>query len=95
MVTLNNIEALRPTAAPTSGTSARRTPPAAETPQDEVSFSAESRAAAEIAKLLEATRESEVRRERVEEAKQNIREGAYRLQSVVTSVAARVAGAIA
>ncbi|MBI1319389.1 MAG: hypothetical protein GC168_10655 [Candidatus Hydrogenedens sp.] len=95
MVTLSNIEALRPTTAPASGSSLRRTDTPPEAPQDAASFSPESRAASELAKLLEQARQSEVRQQRVEEAKQNIREGTYKLQSVVTSVAARVAGAIA
>jgi len=58
---------------------------------DRVSISAEAVRAAEAARLAaEAESQNNVRTEAIEAARQRLQEGAYRLQSVVLQVAARV-----
>ena len=62
-------------------------------PHDEVQFSSDARRAEEISRLVaQVNGQSVVRAERVAEAKRDIEQGAYRLQSVVLQVAARVSG---
>lgn len=56
---------------------------------DRVSISSEAKGAAEAARLAAAAAE-EVRAKAVEEARRNIEQGTYRLQSVVRLVAARI-----
>ncbi|MBM3288848.1 MAG: flagellar biosynthesis anti-sigma factor FlgM [Candidatus Hydrogenedentes bacterium] len=56
---------------------------------DQVSFSAEAKGAAEASRLA-ASAADELRTQAVEEARRNIEQGAYKLQSVVRLVAARV-----
>ena len=56
---------------------------------DRVSISSEAKGAAEAARLAASTAD-EIRSKAVEEARQNIERGAYRLQSVVQIVAARI-----
>lgn len=58
-------------------------------PLDHVSISAEAKGAAEAARMAAAAAE-EVRAKAVEEARRNIEQGTYRLQSVVRLVAARI-----
>lgn len=59
--------------------------------QDGVEFSAQaSRAAAVQNAVQAASNQSEIREQRVAEAKDRIEQGAYRLQEVVLQVAARV-----
>lgn len=57
---------------------------------DRVSISSEAQDAADVAKLAAASKDSEVRQQRVEQARKSIEEGTYRVQSVVLMVAARV-----
>lgn len=58
---------------------------------DALEISPGARKAAEIQRLAEAARnQDELRREQVEQAKERLREGAYRVQDVVLQVAARI-----
>ncbi len=83
-----------PDAVETRRTSAReqeRTERAEE--RDEVRISAEARRAAEIARLVELTRElPDVREERVEESRAAIDEGRYRNEEVIQDTARRLLG---
>jgi len=56
---------------------------------DNVSFSSEAQDAADAARLA-ASSADEIRKSRVEQARKQIQEGAYKLQSVVELVASRV-----
>lgn len=58
---------------------------------DGVEISAEAAAAAARTKLAAQTPGEALRAERIEQAKRNIEEGAYRLQEIVLEVAARIA----
>jgi anti-sigma28 factor (negative regulator of flagellin synthesis) len=57
--------------------------------QDRVSISSEAKDAAEAARLA-ATASEEIRTKAVEEARRNIEQGTYKLQSMVQIVAARI-----
>ena len=60
-------------------------------PRDDIEISAEAQEAAEAARVSQLVRiESELREARVEAAKEKIREGAYKVQDVVTQVASRL-----
>lgn len=64
---------------------------ASEAPHDAIAVSAEALEAAESARLAQlAQSKSEIRDARVEEAKEKIREGTYKVADVVTEVAARL-----
>lgn len=64
---------------------------ASEAPRDDIAISAEALDAAEGARLAQlAQSKSELREARVEEAKEKIREGTYKVADVVTEVAARL-----
>jgi len=59
---------------------------------DEVLLSDEAKVAAELARLMEAAnRQSDVRAEAIERAKQNLEQGVHQILDVVRVVAARVA----
>ena len=60
--------------------------------EDQLDLSPKARQAAVIAKLAADLADSEVRREKVEESKRNIQEGAYRVVNIVNLVAARISG---
>jgi flagellar biosynthesis anti-sigma factor FlgM len=57
---------------------------------DNVSISSEAAQAAEIIQAATAAGVSEIRQERVEEARANIEQGTYKVQDVVRQVAARL-----
>lgn len=62
---------------------------------DAVSISAEAAQAADASRLTreaDKTAENEYQQRRIEEAKRNIEEGTYRLQSVVLEIAGRITG---
>ena len=61
--------------------------------RDEVEISAEARRAAEVARLVEMTRElSDVREDRVEDARAAINQGRYRYEEVIQDTARRLLG---
>lgn len=63
---------------------------------DDVEFSQEAQEASSVAKLVTfASKKSEVRQERIDEAKRNIEEGTYKVEQVILQVAARIAKYIA
>jgi len=65
--------------------------PAASQAQDDVVISSEAQAAAKIAQLVQDTQDaSDVRAERVEAAKENIRRGNYKDPEVVAKVAEKI-----
>jgi len=96
MVTPTNIEAIRAAAGPPSGQPSGKTEPLSRESvvTDRVDFSEQGQIIAELAALIEDLQTNELRRERVEEAKQQIREGTYKLTEVVTQVAGRIAGSV-
>jgi anti-sigma28 factor (negative regulator of flagellin synthesis) len=63
--------------------------------EDHLDLSPESMQAALLAKLTADLADSEVRREKVEEAKRQIQEGAYRVVNIVNVVASRISGVVA
>ena len=74
------------------GRERRKTVSDATATQDGVTVSEEARKAVEIHQLLErAGAESEIRAERVKQAKESIEQGTYQLQEAVLQVASRVA----
>ena len=68
---------------------------AAATTDDDVQISPEAHRAVEVRRLLELTgAQSEIRAERVAEARQNLEQGTYRLQEVVLQAAARISASV-
>ena len=65
-----------------------------EAPHDGVEISPEAQRAAEAVQLLGHV-QSEVRAERIAEAKENLEQGTYRLQEVLLRVAARIGAYVA
>jgi anti-sigma28 factor (negative regulator of flagellin synthesis) len=60
--------------------------------RDDVAISPEARDAAKIISMLrESEQSAQIRQERVEQAKQNIEQGAYKVVDVVKIVASRIA----
>jgi len=93
MVTLSSIQGIREnTLAPNSRTRSSETVDAGAQAEDRVEISPEARDAAVIAKLAEAVKDSEIRREKVEEAKRRLEEGTYRVVDIVNVVAQRISG---
>jgi anti-sigma28 factor (negative regulator of flagellin synthesis) len=96
MVILN--PALQPVADPAqdkfNGNRARPGDTTAAAPADSTDFSPEAKEAAAIARLAERIKESEIRKEKVEEAKRRIEEGAHRLVDIVNVVAERISGLV-
>ena len=65
--------------------------PTAAQQQDSVAVSEDARKAAEAVRLVEKSRlAAEIREKKVAEAKENIAQGAYRVNEVVLRVAARI-----
>lgn len=91
MVPIGSIDAvldLRP-AAP-GNTSKSRSDEKRPVKADTVEVSADAQKAAEAVKALESATGSEIRKQVVEQARQRIDEGTYRLQGVVQLVASRI-----
>lgn len=57
---------------------------------DDVRLSPEARVASELARVLRDDDTPDIRMEAVERAKENLKQGAYRIQSIVLQVASRV-----
>ncbi len=95
MVTLGYIQGIRDSA-PISGADTRSRvsalPDAFESGEDRIEISPEAREASVVAQLTAQVRDSEIRQEKVEEAKRRIEEGTYRLVSIVNIVAERISG---
>ncbi len=95
MVTLGYIQGIRETA-PLPGTDVRnRATKGSETlesGEDRIEISTEAREASALAQLASQVRDSEIRQEKVEEAKRRLEEGTYRLVSIVNIVAERISG---
>jgi anti-sigma28 factor (negative regulator of flagellin synthesis) len=64
-------------------------PEAASTDSDAIAISPEASQAAETVELAHAA-DSELRQEKIEQAKENIEQGTYKVQEVVIQVAARL-----
>ena len=97
MVTVGYIQGLRePTAAPSGALRNRGivVPETAPTGEDRVEISPEAREASAVARLAAEIKDSEIREKRVEEAKQRLEEGTYRLVEIVNVVAARISGVV-
>lgn len=62
--------------------------------EDSADFSPQAQEAAAIARLAENIKDSEIRQQKVEEAKRRIEEGTYKLASIVNVVAERIAGMV-
>ncbi len=93
MVTLNNIQGIRDNAlTPTSRTRSNASVETGAKSEDRVDISPEARDAAVIAQLVESVKDSEVRKEKVEEAKRRLEEGTHRVVDIVNVVAQRIAG---
>lgn len=95
MVTLGYIQGIRETA-PLPGTDVRSRATKGSEPlesgEDRIEISAEAREASALAQLASQVRDSEIRQEKVEEAKRRLEEGTYRLVSIVNIVAERISG---
>ncbi len=63
--------------------------------EDHLDLSPESLQAAVLARMAADLADSEVRREKVEEAKRQIQEGTYRVVNIVNVVASRISGVVA
>jgi anti-sigma28 factor (negative regulator of flagellin synthesis) len=96
MVALAGIQALggnAPLSAKRTEEAANREPQAVA--EDHVDLSPESLQAAVLARMAADLADSEVRREKVEEAKRQIQEGTYRVVNIVNVVASRISGIVA
>ncbi len=96
MVALAGIQALganAPLSAKRTEDVANREPQAVA--EDHLDLSPESLQAAVLARMTADLADSEVRREKVEEAKRQIQEGTYRVVNIVNVVASRISGVVA
>jgi anti-sigma28 factor (negative regulator of flagellin synthesis) len=95
MVTLNGIQGIRENAlAPNSRTRGAGTVESGAQAEDRLDISPEARDAAVIAQLVESVKDSEIRKEKVEEAKRRVEEGTYRVVDIVNVVAQRISGMV-
>lgn len=95
MVTLGYIQGIRETAPLPDSEVRNRASKGSETlgtGEDRIEISAEAREASALAQLASQVRDSEIRQEKVEEAKRRLEEGTYRLASIVNIVAERISG---
>ena len=97
MVGIQGISGIRePASAKRADDRGKTDVPRGEVARDGVEISPEAERAAEAGRLLEQTQaQSQIRAERIAEAKQNLEQGTYRVQEVVLRVAARVSAYIA
>lgn len=95
MVTLGYIQGIRETASLPDSEVRNRASKGSETlgtGEDRIEISTEAREASALAQLASQVRDSEIRQEKVEEAKRRLEEGTYRLASIVNIVAERISG---
>lgn len=92
MIGIQGIGGVPEPVGPKQGTSKAKESDSTTTPSsDGVSISPEAAEAAEVQVVLNlATQVSDIRQERVEEARENIEKGTYKVQDVVRQVAARL-----
>lgn len=91
MLSIQGVGGVPEPTGPKQGTSKAKDTEKAQVAEDGVSISSEAAQAAEVLTAITATaKDSEVRQERVEAAKQNIEAGTYKVQDVVRQVAERL-----
>lgn len=90
MVRVGSIDAFSELAPAKAAPAASRTEEKRAVKADTVEVSTDAQQAAEVFRIASTNAGSEIRQELVEAARKRIEEGTYRLQSVVTLVAARL-----
>jgi anti-sigma28 factor (negative regulator of flagellin synthesis) len=92
MITIQGIGGVPEPAGPKQTQNRDKTPPAdVSTAEDGVSISSEASQAATAGDIVrQSGQQNEVRQAKIEQAKQNLEEGTYKVQEVVLQVAARL-----